>query len=147
MTQAKTKGRRPFWRQGIRFECQMSGQCCTSRGEYGFVYLVGDDAERLAALLKLSPSELRAQHCDVTDGHLHLRDPEADCVFLEDGRCAVYTARPVQCSTWPFWVENLASRRVWKRDVATFCPGVGKGQLHTGEEIAEILAREKELDP
>lgn len=123
----------------------MSGQCCTSRGEYGFVYLVGDDAERLAAFWKMSSSEFRATYCDVTDGHLHLENPEADCAFLSDGRCAVYEVRPAQCKAWPFWHENLESRRVWQRDVAALCVGVGKGKLHTGDEIADILEREEEL--
>ena len=27
------------YKEGIKFECQSSGNCCVSRGSYGFVYL------------------------------------------------------------------------------------------------------------
>ncbi len=31
-----------------------------------------------------------------------------DCVFLKDGRqCTVYSARPLQCSTYPWWPELM----------------------------------------
>lgn len=31
-----------------------------------------------------------------------------DCVFLRDGKqCTVYGARPLQCSTYPWWPELM----------------------------------------
>ena len=38
--------------KGIRFECQGSGNCCVSRGSYGFVYLSKKDIKRLSIGLK-----------------------------------------------------------------------------------------------
>ncbi len=32
--------------KGIRFECQGSGNCCVSRGTYGFVYLSKKDIKK-----------------------------------------------------------------------------------------------------
>ena len=34
--------------KGIRFECQGSGNCCVSRGTYGFVYLSKKDIKKLS---------------------------------------------------------------------------------------------------
>lgn len=136
-----------FWSDGIRFECQGSGHCCTAREDYGYVYLVGDDAGRLARHLGLSVDDLVAKHCQVTGGYLHLRDPQLDCCFLStQRRCTVYDARPVQCRTWPFWAENLATPEIWNRDVVRHCPGVGRGALHTSAEIEEILAIQAEAE-
>jgi Fe-S-cluster containining protein len=59
-----------------------------------------------------------------------------DCVFL-DGKtrgCSVYTARPRQCRTWPFWDSNLKTPEDWKH-TCQVCPGSGTGRLYTLEEI------------
>ncbi|MEO0812065.1 MAG: YkgJ family cysteine cluster protein, partial [Myxococcota bacterium] len=82
-------------------------------------------------------------HCEKTDGHIHLKDPELDCGFLEGSRCSVYPARPTQCQTWPFWPENM-NPRSWRREVASFCPGVGKGRTYSPEEISAILELSEE---
>jgi hypothetical protein len=29
--------------------------------------------------------------------------------------------------------------KIWRREIAAYCPGVGKGKLHTREEIEAIL--------
>ena len=34
--------------KGIRFECQGSGNCCVSRGAYGFVYLSKRDIKKFS---------------------------------------------------------------------------------------------------
>ncbi len=63
-----------------------------------------------------------ARHLDITlyafrrryvvkdpDGHasLAMRD-NGDCVFWNEG-CDIYSVRPRQCRTFPFWSENLGS--------------------------------------
>jgi Fe-S-cluster containining protein len=132
-------GRR-FYSDGIRFECQGTGGCCRSRGPYGYVYLSLEDRRSLAAHLGLSTYAFTRRYCDKTDGLFHLKHPERDCCFLVDRRCQVYEARPLQCRTWPFWPENM-DPRVWRREVAATCPGVGRGRLYSAAEIEAILAR------
>ncbi|MFZ4403918.1 MAG: YkgJ family cysteine cluster protein, partial [Pseudobdellovibrionaceae bacterium] len=61
-----------------------------------------------------------------------------DCLFLKDKKCSIYEARPTQCRTWPFWPEVMPAK-AWKKDVVSFCPGVGKGKLWSPEEIKSIL--------
>ena len=134
-----------FWEEGLRFECQQSGVCCTSRGEFGFVYLLDSDVERLAKHLGLGKEDFVRDYCDQTDGFIHLNNPELDCGFLREGRCGVYAARPEQCRTWPFWPENLKSQKAWNRDVLMDCVGAGQGRLHTKAEIQAILARQEDV--
>ena len=141
-------GTRQSWNERIRFECQGSGQCCVTHGESGYVYLTREDARRLAGHLKVAVGSLRPQFARRVDGRLALRDApgSADCIFLEQRRCAVYLARPTQCRTWPFWPE-LLNARAWSKQVASLCPGVGKGRLWSREEIraaAQVQARADE---
>jgi Fe-S-cluster containining protein len=135
---------RKFYSEGIRFECQGTGKCCLSRGEYGYVYLTLPDRRRLAAHLGLSTSQFTRRYCAQTEGFYHLKNPEKNCQFLEGKRCGVYSGRPTQCRTWPFWPENM-NAKTWGKEVAPYCAGVGKGKLYSLEEI-ETLLREKARD-
>lgn len=134
---------KPWYSSGLRFECSQCGNCCTSHGEYAYVYLSAADRAALAAHLGLSEPELLARHCEREEGHVLLRMDAPECPFLTpERRCAVYPARPKQCRTWPFWRENL-SRERWQGPVSAICPGIGQGPLHPPAEI-ERQARETE---
>lgn len=131
--------REKFYRDGIRFSCTRTGKCCKSRGKYQYVYLCLDDRRRLAAHLGISTLKFTKRHAVKQDGLFHLTMAGDACPYLEGGRCVVYAARPLQCRTWPFWPENMKPR-VWEKEVAPNCPGVGRGKLHTAAEIEAVLA-------
>lgn len=137
----------PFYENGLRFECQGSGNCCTSHGEFGFVFLTIEDRRRLAKHLQLSTAQFTRQYCQFNkeqeSWHLIERKENPDCLFLEKKRCGVYSARPTQCRTWPFWPEVMNAKS-WKTEVASFCPGVGKGPLWNKTEIEKIMIEDLE---
>lgn len=132
-----------WWHEGVRFECQGSGQCCVSHGEFGFVWMTLDDRRRMAAALKMTTAAFTRKYCLMTDGLYRLKDGAAEaCIFLKDKRCSVYAGRPTQCRTWPFWPEVM-NAKTWKTEVAKFCPGVGKGRLHSRKEIEKNLETQR----
>ena len=136
-----------WWREGVRFECTGSGKCCTSHGEFGFVYLTLEDRQRFAKHLKISTSAFTRKHCEKSGGIWHLKeDPKnPDCMFLKGKGCGVYEARPTQCRTWPFWPEVM-SAKAWAKDVKAFCPGVGKGNVISGQDIERQLRDQLESE-
>ncbi|MDA8098631.1 MAG: YkgJ family cysteine cluster protein [Nitrospiraceae bacterium] len=136
--------RAKFYHKGIRFECQGDGNCCLNHGRHTYVYLSFNDRKRLAVFLGVTVMEFTKNYTHASDGMVHLKDPERDCPFFKDRRCSVHQARPWQCRTWPFWPENMHPK-VWERDVASFCPGVGKGRLYTAEEIERIMVKQGEV--
>lgn len=136
--------RKSFYKDGIKFECQGSGKCCTTRGKYEYVYMSFKDRKRLAAYLGISAEAFIAKYAKKTDGYYHIKNTAKDCLFYRKSRCTVYDARPWQCRTWPFWTENM-TRTVWEQEVASYCPGVGKGRLYSAEEIEEILVKRKDV--
>ena len=134
----------PFYENGIKFQCQSSGKCCTSHGEFGYVYLTLQDRKRFAKYLKLTTSEFTKKYCDISGGIWHLKEDmkNPDCLFLKNKACTVYEARPTQCRTWPFWPEVM-NPKSWKAEVENFCPGVGKGKLHSKTEIEATMEIDK----
>ncbi|NIR58840.1 MAG: YkgJ family cysteine cluster protein [Gammaproteobacteria bacterium] len=127
-------------REVLRFECTGCGACC--RGEEGYVFLTADDVARMSARLGISAGWFRRRYTDrLADGVRVLRSaPGGACVFLSDaGRCRVYRARPLQCRTYPFWPEVVASRASWRAE-ARRCEGIGRGAPVPIRRVERALA-------
>ena len=133
--------------EGLKFECQGSGKCCISRGEWGFVYLTIEDRRRLARHLGLATSAFTRRHCEQSGGIWHLKENRdvPECRFLKNFRCAVYEGRPTQCRTWPFW-PDVMNAKSWKSAVANFCPGAGRGRRYSADEIKATVQEQSRSD-
>lgn len=142
-TESLNMPEKKFYEEGLRFECQGSGKCCTSHGEFGHVFLTLEDRKRFAKVLNMRAGEFTKKYCDQLGPVWKLREEAGnpDCIFLKDKRCSVYEGRPTQCRTWPFW-PDVMNAKSWKTEVASFCPGVGKGKLWSKEEIEKTMAAE-----
>jgi len=133
----------PWYSNGLRFSCTRCGNCCRNHGAYTYVYLAPADVSAIARHLGLSQRVFLETYCKAEDGWVTLRMDSPACPFLENGNtCGIYPVRPKQCATWPFWTENL-EQVTWENDVARDCPGIGRGELHSREEI-ERVAREND---
>ncbi len=143
-TSTSKESAQTWWSQGVRFECTGSGKCCTSHGEYGYVFLTLEDRQRFAKFFQMRTSDFSRKYCARTKGVWHLRERpnNPDCLFLEKKRCQVYEARPTQCRTWPFWPETMDAK-TWKKEVVTFCPGVGKGPVRPASEIRATIEEQQ----
>jgi Fe-S-cluster containining protein len=126
----------PWYRDGLRFTCTRCGHCCT--GEPGTVRVSEEEAAELARVVGLDLADFYERYTRLLDdGSTSLTEkPDHACVFWSaSAGCTVYAARPRQCRTWPFWRRNLASPAHWTA-AARACPGIGRGELHAGTEIA-----------
>ncbi len=103
----------------------------------------------MAKALGLDEAAFYARYAHKVDGGWSLRERKTehgyDCVFLDrrsspgKALCSLYAARPGQCRTWPFWPENLVSRRAWtKVRRETPCPGIGRGPLIRSEALTPL---------
>lgn len=130
----------PWYRDGLRFECTGCGDCCT--GAPGFVWVNRAEIEALAERLGLAPVEFEERFVRKVGVRRSLVEhSNGDCVFFDGAtrRCTVYEQRPRQCRTWPFWESNVATPEDWA-DTCRACPGSGRGQLFTVEQIAASVA-------
>ena len=130
----------------FRFECQRGCiECCTQPGE---VYLTKDDVSRIAGHLGQTTEQFRTTLCETdADGSLRLTTPaDKACHFvLEDG-CSIHEVKPLQCRTFPFWPQNVATRRAWKK-VGRVCPGIGVGPVIPIEDVRATAQECKDALP
>ncbi|MHC4597632.1 MAG: YkgJ family cysteine cluster protein [Planctomycetota bacterium] len=135
-----------WYEDGVRFHCRGCGECCVDHGAYAYVFLNEGEDKILARALRVPIERFLVEYTTDVDGYVALENRGKACVFLQEGRCAVYRARPLQCRTWPFWPECL-EKRIWRSEVAPCCPGIGRGKLHSVEEIDRLAFRSSTAKP
>ena len=131
-----------WYAAGLHFECAVCGRCCAGPGE-GYIWATRPEIERIAKHLNVTPEELRCRFLHRVGLRTTIVEHSLtkDCIFLRaiggTKQCAIYSVRPSQCRSWPFWPENLANPDAWNR-AAMRCPGINRGRLYTGEDIERI---------
>lgn len=125
-----------------RFQCTGCGQCCTGDPAQHYVEVTREEQRRIFQYLELNGGQFRREYIETTeDGSEGIRLLQSGrCPFLErDNRCRIYSVRPNQCLTYPFWPELLGSRMSWEQERQR-CEGIGKGPVITNQEINARLA-------
>ncbi len=126
-----------FYDDGIRFECQRCGRCCTCEG---YVFMFEKDLRRLIENEGYTREELQRSYLSTFRGYTVLRDKaNNECIFWDNEikGCKVYKNRPTQCQTYPFWNNVFKSKEAFLREKED-CPGIGKGRFFSKEEIDNL---------
>ncbi len=137
-----SKDKTKWYAAGLHFECTGCGQCCSGPDE-GYVWITKPEVKFLAKHLGLSLKDTYKKYLRrIVVRHSLVEHPKTkDCVFLSqcaDSRgCSVYSVRPNQCRTWPFWSMNLLSPDMWN-STAIKCPGINRGKYYSFEEIEKL---------
>ncbi|MBN2594680.1 MAG: YkgJ family cysteine cluster protein, partial [Sedimentisphaerales bacterium] len=122
--------------------CQGCGGCCSGPGE-GYIWVTKPEIEIIADFLKMTAGKFRQKYLRRVGLRTTIIEHHStkDCIFLQAGaggkQCMIYSVRPSQCRSWPFWPNNLASAGAWNK-AARKCPGIDRGRLYSFEEIEEI---------
>ena len=117
----------------------------------------------MAEFLGVSAPEVVEKYCRKVAGRFCLKErrhPQHggyDCIFIKEipaenhksGKrkteqvthtrriCSIYSVRPLQCRTWPFWTGNLSSRAAWE-SASKRCPGMNQGELFDQVRIEKL---------
>lgn len=139
------KPNRPWYADGLAFECLECGGCC-SGPEEGYVWITVEEIAAASEHLGVSEDEFRGKYTRKVGRRRSLIEVEnMDCVFLSADaggvkRCSIYPVRPSQCQTWPFWPSNLRRPGDWSL-AGLRCPGINRGKLHDLGHIEDDKAR------
>lgn len=102
--------------------CQ--GRCCT--GESGYIYVNKTEIEKIADLLDMDINEFAIKYLFKKGYKYSIKErvynDSHECVFYdrESNGCTIYSARPTQCKTFPFW--DYYKTRV--DELKLECPGI-----------------------
>jgi len=130
-----------WYRQGLRFTCTGCGSCCT--GEPGYVWVTREEIRRIARYQERDDEWLPGDLLRRVGFKYSLTEKSnGDCIFLQssgNGKriCSIYSVRPLQCRTWPFWTINLKNPSSWAYASDT-CPGMNNGKQYDYDAIEEL---------
>lgn len=152
--------------QSLPFDCTGCGKCCQTKGE---VYLNPSETKEAAAVLNMSIDEFKDKYTsrDVTgkkikDSWTVLKQKKDSkgiegCIFLDEETkmCSIYEARPLQCSTYPFWPRIMESIDTWNDEVVFNdgqstsernwtpegggCEGMKEIKVHVGSDNQKLI--------
>lgn len=125
----------PWYREGLRFECTQCGACCS--GEPGYVWVDEAEIQAMADEIGIDVEAFERKFVRQVGRDKSLIEyPNGDCSMLDPKtrRCTVYSSRPIQCRTWPFWDSTISTRQDWK-ETCELCPGAGTGRLYSLAQI------------
>ena len=133
--------REKWYKGGLRFSCMQCGNCCT--GAPGYVWVSREEIRRIADFLGRDDEWLPKDQLRRIGFKYSLTEKaNGDCIFLQsigNGKrgCGIYSVRPLQCRTWPFWSSNLRYASAWAEAGET-CPGLNNGKNHDFAAIEKI---------
>ncbi|MEX1013264.1 MAG: YkgJ family cysteine cluster protein [Waddliaceae bacterium] len=132
-----------WYKKGLCFSCTECGKCCS--GPPGYIWVEQSEMQAIADSLNLPIQEFVSKYTRKVQDRYSLIEHKAlngidnDCVFLKDGKCSIYSVRPKQCRTYPFWPENVKTKEAWTL-TAQECEGIhDEATVVTSDKINEIL--------
>ncbi len=130
-----------FRQDGIKFQCQQCGQCCTRPGT---VYFSDIEINAGAKFLKISREEFLKKYINGEKRGYHVSDSNKSCPLFKNGvGCTIYPTRPIQCSTFPFWETNFITLTA-ERNLHKECLGMGKGKFYPYNSVFQKTANNSE---
>ncbi len=116
---------KPWYTKGLKFQCTGCGKCCT--GAPGYVWVSQEEITAIAKFLKIPEDKFIIRYLRKVGKRYSLVEfsKNYDCVFLKDNKCSIYSVRPTQCRTFPWWAQNLSSPEAWE-EAAKYCEGISK---------------------
>lgn len=117
------QNKEPWFSKGLRFSCTGCGKCCT--GSPGYVWVTPEEIANIASHLKLSIDEFAQKYVrQIGERYSLTEHPKTfDCAFLKENKCQIYSVRPKQCRTFPWWLQNVRSEKEWQ-EAASYCEGI-----------------------
>ncbi|MBB64762.1 MAG: zinc/iron-chelating domain-containing protein [Waddliaceae bacterium] len=132
-----------FQEHSFRFQCTGCGECCT--GPEGYTWVTPEEITAMAEHLDMDLDAFCERYVRKVGNRWSLKETRVsgeryDCVFLREKKCSIYSVRPTQCRTYPWWPSVVSSEQSWDQE-AKYCEGIN----HPDANEIPLLEREKQL--
>ncbi|MDH5191072.1 MAG: YkgJ family cysteine cluster protein [Gammaproteobacteria bacterium] len=136
-----------FYKTGkLRFECTGCGDCCRGNPAQYYIYASSRELGKIQRFLDISEAWFRRRYLvrlDTSSFGIRMM-PAGHCSFLDgSGKCRIYSVRPVQCRTYPWWPEIVETRAGWRNE-AKRCEGINQGVVVPLKKITAELKKSTE---
>ena len=114
----------------VRFQCVKCGICCgDTKEKTRHILLLRTEAEQIAKATSQPISEFTVKIKDKAPYSYEMKKTKnGKCVFLENKRCTIYSARPLICRFYPFELK-IADSGKYTFLYTSECSGINKGPM------------------
>lgn len=138
-----------FEDSGLQFECTRCGACCRNKDVQASYVECMAMAKELGLEGGVEQFLDEFVEAELVQGKQYLLKQigggdQKQCIFLSGDKesgfsCRAHASKPMACSTYPFWPQNLISRHEWEC-TASECEGVGLGSVVASDAIERDIA-------
>lgn len=131
------------------FRCRQCGACCQGEEKTSRVIVSPPEIDRIIEATGLEKSEIVLPYPEFIKSdeggwftfEWCLKNEDGKCIFLaEDERCAIYSARPWICRTYPFALNGNTI-------TISECPGIGEAITpEEADALATCLVKRQEAE-
>jgi len=124
---------------GIQWNCRQCSKCCgDTTNRVRRILLLPVEARQISEVLKIPLS----QFCQKTNRETYTfkmkKNCEKKCLFLKNGKCQIYTIRPLICRFYPFWLEHHKDGS-FSFNASDECLGIGSGKIVNESFFKELF--------
>jgi len=130
-----------------RFSCTGCGICCHGSAN-AYIAVSPAEISDIRNYLDLTEEKFTEQFLTQRLGGgwgIRLRKDGRCSLLGDNNRCRVYPVRPIQCQTYPWWPEILASKASWHKE-SQRCEGINHGDIVDQAYIEQELQRSIEAE-
>ena len=128
---------KPWYEKGLCWECVKGCTICCNQP--GYIVVEVEEALEIAKHLRMRPEDFKFKYLVPLGAVLALHSAEGvGCPFITPAGCKIYTVRPKQCVSFPWWAHYLETAADFG-EVTARCPGAGGGKRYSAEEIDERM--------
>ena len=106
------------------FQC--GAKCCS--GESGNIFFSKQEMLEISKFLNISTDTFLSDFCRKEGYRYSIKEikthGEYRCIFLSENRCEIYSVRPNQCRTFPFWERYKNGKNF--QELQNECIGIDK---------------------
>jgi len=126
----------------VGFNCISCARCCgDTEDRVRQILMLQSGAQRIADATGLEIEKFANKVSGFEPYIYMMRKPvDGKCYFLKNGRCTIYSIRPLICRFYPFELQNLENNR-YNFSYTNKCPGINEESPLTGDFFEKLFSQ------
>ncbi len=115
----------------VEFHCMNCGNCCSIDGH---VFINQEEISAISKYMAITIEEFLEKFTVSINDRIRIKgDYYNKCIFLDNNSCRIYSVRPKQCKTFPYWLENM-KYDVYIEETVEYCSALKNIEKGTKNE-------------
>lgn len=126
--------------ENVRWKCVRCTACCRDTSSHKrCVRILADEVSRICRQTGLKAEDFSIPFTHSPPYTHEIRKSNGKCLFLQGGLCSIYSARPITCVFYPFFLSRIDEKRFRFELTPERCSGLGLGHELSREQFRRLF--------